>query len=336
MTRPAAEPQPYEHHHNLRGIVAMLVSMAAFTLNDVCVKLAAATLPLGEIIVLRGGFATLFIAAGLVAMAGGIGAAVRALGPARLPDGLGRLLGWRVAGEVAATLLFLAALVRMQIADVTAIMQFTPLAVTAGAALLLGEPVGWRRWLAAGVGLVGVLLIVRPGSTAFTPAALLALAAIGFVVMRDLATRQIPAATIPTATLTLMSATTVMASGFLLAPFEAWRWPDGDVVALMMLAGLALVAAYAFIVIGMRAGEVAVVGPFRYSVILWALLAGIAVWGQWPDATALAGIAIVTAAGVYAFHRERAGRSRDAAIRPEIRPEIRPASSAPGRGSDRE
>lgn len=285
----------------------MLVSMAAFTANDVCVKLASETLPLGEIIAVRGGFATLFIAIGLIVAAGGFAAARRDLGLGRLWAGpYRRMLGWRMAGEVAATLFFLAALIRMRIADVTGIMQFTPLAVTAGAALVLGETVGWRRWLAAAAGLGGVLLIVRPGSTAFAPAALLALAAIGFVVLRDLATRQIPAAAVPTATLTLMSAVSVMASGFLLLPFESWHWPGVADLLRLMTAGLALVAAYAFIVVGMRAGEVAVVGPFRYSVILWALLAGVLVWGEWPDAIALLGIVIVTAAGVYTFHRERA------------------------------
>lgn len=284
----------------------MLISMAAFTANDVCVKLASDAIPLGEIIVLRGAFATIVITIGLIVWAGGIGEARRELGLGILWAGPHRrMLGWRMAGEVAATLFFLAALIRMRIADVTGILQFTPLAVTAGAALVLGEAVGWRRWLAAAAGFAGVLLIVRPGSTAFAPAALLALTAVGFVVVRDLATRLIPVAAVPTATLTLMSAASVMVSGFLLLPFEAWHWPDATSILLLMAAGLALVAAYAFIVIGMRAGEVAVVGPFRYSVILWALLAGIVVWDQWPDGIELFGIAIVTAAGVYTFHRER-------------------------------
>lgn len=298
------------HHGNVRGIVAMLVSMAAFTVNDVCVKLAAATLPLGEIIALRNGFATAFMIALVVASGTGAGPVRAAFGAGELWRGAHRrVLAVRTAGEVAATLLFLAALVRMRIADVTAIMQFTPLAVTAGAALVLGEPVGWRRWLAAAVGLAGVLLIVRPGSTAFTPAAVLALLAIVFVVVRDLATRRIPADAVPTATLTLMSSVSVMASGLALAPFEVWQWPDARTTALMAAAGMFLLAAYAFIVVGMRAGEVAVVGPFRYSVILWAIVAGIAIWGEWPDATALLGIAVVTAAGVYTFHRERRARS---------------------------
>lgn len=291
---------------NLRGIVAMLISMAAFTANDVCVKLSSESLPLGEIIALRNAFASLFIVAALVYASGGFAAAVRGLGLGTLTSGnLRRLLAWRLVGEVVATLLFLAALIRMQIADVTAIMQFTPLAVTAGAALVLGERVGWRRWLAAGIGLLGVLLIVRPGSTAFTPAALLALTAIGFVVVRDLATRRISVSAVSTSTLTLMSAVSVMASGLMLAPFETWSWPRPGEVATLMAAGAFLVAAYAFIIVAMRAGEVAVVGPFRYSVILWALAAGIAIWGEWPDRIAMAGIVIVTGAGVYTFHRER-------------------------------
>lgn len=291
---------------NARAALAMLASMAAFTFNDVCVKLASRSLPLGELITLRNTFATLFIILGLIAITGGGRAMIRALSPrSGDPRSLARIISWRLVGEVAATLLFLAALLRMRIADVTAIMQFTPLAVTAGAALFLGEPVGWRRWLAALVGLAGVFLIVRPGTAAFAPEALLAFAAVGFVVVRDLATRLIPAAAVPTATLTLLSAVSVLVSGLALAPFETWHWPDLATVPLLMAAGAALVAAYAFIVIAMRDGDVAVVGPFRYAVIVWAILAGILVWGEWPDILALAGIAVVTAAGVYTFHRER-------------------------------
>lgn len=303
---------------NLRGIAAMLASMAAFTANDVCVKLVSQRLPLGEIIFFRNGFATAFLIAMLFISYRSL-AGIRnemKLDAIAASPALARLLTWRVAGEVLATLLFLAALIRMPIADITGIGQFTPLAVTAAAAVFLKEPVGWRRWLAALVGLLGVLLIVRPGSTAFTPAALLAFGSIAFVVLRDLSTRLVPAATVPTATLTLMSATTVMLSGLLLVPFETWIWPAAGDIVLLMTAGLCLLCAYAFIIMAMRAGDVAVIAPFRYSVIVWAVAAGYLIWNEWPDPISWAGIVIVTAAGLYTFQRERVLRRRPVAVTP--------------------
>lgn len=287
---------------NRTGIAAMLASMACFTANDTCIKLASGSLPLGEIIFLRNGFAA------LVVLAVGLFQGSLSL-PGNAPA---RLLSWRLVGEVLATLLFLAALVRMAIADAIAIGQFTPLVITAAGAVFLGERVGWRRWLAALVGLAGVLLIIRPGTSAFSWPALLALASLPFVVLRDLVTRQI-VGTVSTSVLTLMSAVAVMASGLLLAPFETWVWPDARSLALMVTAGVFLSLGYALIIVAMRSGEIAVVSPFRYSVILSALLAGILVWGELPDALSQLGIVIVTLAGLYTLYRERAVQVRDAA-----------------------
>jgi len=277
----------------------MVVSMASFTVNDTLVKLTASGLPLGEIIFLRNAFATLFI----LAFAAYFGGLVIDRGtPVQRHAG-------RLVGEVGATLMYLVALTAMPIADVIAIGQFTPLAVTAAAAVFLGEHVGWRRWSAAAVGLVGVLLIIRPGTSAFSAAGMLALGSIAFVVLRDLATRRI-SATVPTLTLTLMSAIAVMLSSFVLLPFEVWRVPTFTEVSAMMIAGLFLIGGYAFIIVAMRSGEIPVVAPFRYSVILWAIIAGFIVWRELPDAVSLLGIAIVCAAGIYTFHREHVLRVR--------------------------
>lgn len=278
---------------NLRGITAMIVSMAFFTVNDTLVKLTTAGLPLGEVIFLRNGFATLFIVA-LAAAFGGL--VIDRATPMKLHAG-------RLTGEVGATLMYLAALSMLPIADAIAIGQFTPLAITAAAAWFLGEPVGWRRWLAAAVGFAGVLLIIRPGTHAFSAAGLLALGSIVFVVMRDLMTRQI-SPTVPTLTLTALSSASVMLLGLALWPFEIWQTPSLAQVAAMMVAGLFLLGAYMFVIIAMRSGEVPVVAPFRYTVILWAILAGFIVWRELPDAISLIGITIVCAAGIYTFHRE--------------------------------
>lgn len=279
---------------NVRGILAMLASMAAFVTNDTCVKLASASLPIGEIITLRNGAATVYLA--LFALA---------FGGLTLPQNAPvRLLGTRMLGEIVSTLLFLVALVSLPLADMTAIAQFTPLALTAAAAVFLNEPVGWRRWLATLAGLIGVGFIVRPGSTAFSPAGAMVLASIAFVVLRDLATRLI-SASVPTLTLTLMSAASGIIAGLILAPFEAWQYPDLPQTGLLAFAGLFLAFGYALIIIALRSGDVGIVSPFRYAVILFALASSYLVWGHTPDTLALLGIAIVCAAGLYTVHRER-------------------------------
>ncbi|MGE0055224.1 MAG: DMT family transporter [Hyphomicrobium sp.] len=281
-------------HSNLTGILAMLGSMAFFVANDTCVKLVGEKIPLGELILLRNTAATIYIL-GFAAIIGGL----------RLPETAPkRLLGWRMAAEAFSTLTFLTALLAMPIADVTALAQFTPLAITAAAAIVLKEPIGWRGWLATLIGLVGVMLISRPGTSAFSPATVILLVSVALVAARDLITRQIPAS-VPTLTLTLMSAAITAPAGLLLAPFESWVVPELRECVLLMLCGAFLTLAYALIIVGMRAGDVGIVAPFRYAVILFALLSGWAIWNETPDRVQMLGIAILTSAGLYMVRRER-------------------------------
>jgi drug/metabolite transporter (DMT)-like permease len=160
---------------NLRGIVAMLAAMGSLIVNDCFLKLAAQSLPTGEAIFLRGLFATLLCIA-CIAATDGLAALRLAIGP---------WVQLRAGADVLGTILYLSAQMHMAFADANALLQFTPLAITAGAALFLGARVGWRRWLATGVGLVGVLIIVRPGGAGFNAYSLLALSAIAFVAARD-------------------------------------------------------------------------------------------------------------------------------------------------------
>ena len=281
------------------AILAMLAAMGLFAGVDTLMKLTSAGLPIGELIVMRNGMASVAVL-GLGAVLGGMTLPVRA------PR---TLLAWRMFGEVMSTLTFLSALVILPIGDLTGIMQFTPMALTAAAALFLKEPVGWRRWAAIFAGLGGVLLIVRPGSGAFNPAVLLAFAAIGCVVLRDVMTRRI-SAEIPTLTLTAMSAISTTAAGVVLAPFETWAMPSAAQIAAMAGAAALLLGAYAFIITALRTGDIAVVSPFRYSVILWALLSGYVFWGDVPDRQAILGVVIVVAAGLYTLWRERVRAAR--------------------------
>jgi drug/metabolite transporter (DMT)-like permease len=196
----------------------------------------------------------------------------------------------------------------MPIADATALLQFAPLAITAGAALFLGARVGWRRWLATLVGLIGVLIIVRPGGAGFNAYSLLALSAIGFVAIRDLVTRGIRA-DVPTMVVAATSAAAVTMGALLLALVETWVWPSLTALALLLTASIGLVGGNYWIVVAMRHGDIAAVAPFRYSAALWAIATGLVVWGEMPDLWTWVGTAIVTGAGVYAILRESRLRS---------------------------
>ena len=279
---------------NVRGIVAMLAAMAVFVVNDTLVKIAAGSLPTGEAIFVRGSFLTALCSV-LVVRSGALWA---------LPHALSPVIVARALADVGSTVFFLSALVRMPIGDVFGILQFTPLAITAAAALFLGARVGWRRWSATVVGLIGVLIIVRPGGSAFTPYALLAILSILFSVARDLFTRSV-AASVPSLVIVSTSAATVTLASLGFTAFESWTWPAPLSVLTLLCASVALLAGQYWLVAAMRTGEIAVVAPFRYSIILWAILAGYLVWGESPDLASWVGIAIVTAAGLYTFLREQ-------------------------------
>ncbi|MCC0062526.1 MAG: DMT family transporter [Defluviimonas sp.] len=281
---------------NARGAAYMSVAMAAFTLNDSCMKIVTETLPLFEAMVLRGlpTLAALLLIAwhrGVLAVA--------------LPQADRRWLALRSLGEIAGTLTFLAALRHMPLANLSAILQFLPLAVTLTAALLLHEPIGWRRLTAIFVGFFGVLLIVRPGMAGFDIWSLLGLLSVGCVVLRDLATRRLTSE-LPSVTVAIFAAGSVTLTGLVLLPFGGWVPPAPHELVLIAAAAAFLVAGYLLIVMAMRVGEIALVAPFRYTALLFAILLGRVVFGQLPDAMTLAGAAIVIATGIYTFYRERA------------------------------
>ncbi len=273
----------------------MLAAMAAFIFNDTCVKLASENLPTGQIIFLRGLIATPLV----LLLAWQRGALVR---PEVL---LHRSVFWRTIGEMSATVLYLSALFHMPIANTNAILQTTPLLTTAAAALFLGERVGVRRWSTIAIGFAGVLLIVRPGFEGFTAWSLAALAGSLAMVLRDLSSRVLPAE-IPTLSVTVITTICVTMLGGVLSLFADWNPLTTTDFAYLAGAAVFLSAAYIFIIAAMRGGDVSLVAPFRYSIMVWAILIQIIVFGTWPDGLTLAGSAVLVATGVYMFARERA------------------------------
>ena len=279
----------------VRAILAMVASMLSFSAGDTLIKLMGETLPVGEMLFLRGVVASAL----LLAFCSRTGAFAHA----QLL--LSQRVGWRFLMEALCSVLFFVALVRMSLADVAAIAQFTPVAVMAGAAVFLGEAVGWRRWLSAGIGFLGVLLIIKPGSSAFQPMALVALASVIGVAIRDLITRRMPKA-LPTSLLATSSTISGLTVGLAMAPFEqAWHWPSGTEVAAMAACALFVLGAYVFGIIAMRIGLTSVTSPFRYTYMLFATLSSLFVFHEQPDAGSLAGIALIIGAGLYLLHREQ-------------------------------
>ena len=168
----------------------------------------------------------------------------------------------------------------------------------------MGARVGWRRWTATCVGLIGVLLIVRPGGSAFTPHAVLAIVSVLFSATRDLLSRSV-APGVPRSSSLPPRPPSSRWQASASPCSKSWMQPSSATVAILLVASVALLAGQYWLVAAMRTGEIAVVAPFRYSIILWAILAGYLVWQERPDLPSWVGIAIVTAAGLYTFLREQ-------------------------------
>jgi drug/metabolite transporter (DMT)-like permease len=281
---------------NLRAILAVLAASAGFVLNDAIVKFLSSELPSGEIITIRGALATAMLALGVWGTN-----TMRPLSTFFTPMMAARLL--TAAG---ATIFIVIALRSLPLPIVTTILQAAPLTVTAGAALLLGEAVGWRRWMASLTGFIGVILIVRPGSAGFAAEAWTALVALAFSTLRDLSTRNLEH-TIPSIFVAAGSSAVVTVAGVTLMPFEAWTMPSQQAWLLLAAAAACLLIGYVFIIVSLRMGEIAVVAPFRYVLVPLSLALGYIWWGDVPDAVAGVGIFLVIAAGLYTLHRERLG-----------------------------
>jgi S-adenosylmethionine uptake transporter len=280
---------------NFLGALLMMGSMAAFTFNDTLVKVIGGQLQLFQIISLRGLLATSLIF--LLA---------RTLGKLRF--NLRRrdwgLVAARCASEIGATYCFLAALMIMPIANITAVLQALPLTVTLGAAVFLGEEVGWRRMAAILLGFCGVLLIVRPGPDGFSDGALYALLAVAFVTARDLTTRRM-SSEVPSLTVTLLASISVTVFALICSLGVEWEPVSLSQVMLLIGAAVFILGGYSLSVMVMRVGEISFVSPFRYTGLIWAILLGWLVFGDWPDGLTLLGAVIVVGTGLFTVIRER-------------------------------
>ena len=280
---------------NLRGAALMTFSMLAFAIEDVLIKTLGARIPAGQIVSIIGvgaaaAFVLWFIANRQSIFVSGY---------------LNRRVWVRGFFEVAGTMMFISALMLLDVTMLSAIVQATPLVVAMGGALFLGQTVGWMRWAAILVGFLGVLLIIRPGLDGVSNATLIGVAGMLGLAGRDLATRAIKVE-ISGAHLSLHAFLLLIPAGLALC------WINGTPLTPMSLKDCATLGAcvivallaYLTIVAATREGDAAFISMFRYTRMLFALGLGMVFLNERPDAMTLIGVSIVIGAGVFTLVRE--------------------------------
>lgn len=282
--------------NNARGILLIVLAMAGFAIEDMFIKKLSTPLPTGQILIGLG-FGSSLIFAILAKLNGD-----RLLAPAAW----GRLPMVRALSEAIAAAAFAGSLALVDLSTVAAVFQAMPLAITMGAALFLGEQVGWRRWSAICLGFVGVLMIIRPGFEGFNPATLIVLIAVLAVAVRDLITRRIDVA-VSSYVVSFQGFASLIIAGLCMLVFT--DRPLGEVGApeARMFAGAIVFGAMGYwgIVTAMRVGEASVVAPFRYSRLLFSLILGFLVFNERPDLPTILGATLIIGTGLYTFLRER-------------------------------
>ena len=285
---------------NRRGMAAMTGATSAFAINDAAMKYLVEDMAVSEAVILRGIIAVV--------------AALIILWQARqlsfLPAMWTRPVLIRALFEAAVVVTYMQALRLMPLGLATAILQATPLMITAFAAFSGKETVGFARWMAVLVGFVGVLFIVQPDSSGISWAMGLAILTAFFVAIRDLSNRLVPRH-VPTFLIVLAaSIANIVGCGlFGLVAGDIWRMPSLFEVGLIVGAALFVLAATYLITMSFRGTEVSAISPFRYVGVPVALIIGVIIWGEAPDVLATIGIILVIGAGIFAM-RDEARRAR--------------------------
>ena len=275
-----------------RGILAMLFAFLIFTFVDVTAKYLTGSLHPVQVVWARYFSQTVFIC---ILLAPRLRILARTAHP-----GLQLL---RSAFLFSATLFFFTSLSLMELAEAIALLQTAPLIITALAALVLGEVVGFRRWSGVCVGLIGALIIIRPGLGIFQPASLLPLGAAACLASYQVATRMLSGADgIWTTMLYTAGVGTLFAS--LIVPFF-WTTPSLYQAMLMAAMGLFAGLGHLALVYGMSQAPASILAPFNYTALVWAIIFGFVVFAELPDAMTLVGASIIVGAGLYVWHRER-------------------------------
>lgn len=280
---------------NLRGAAFMVFAMLCFAIEDALIKFLARDMPVGQVLVVMA----------LGGLLGFLGLAKLNGNPLWQAEYLNRKVLMRSACDATGTVLFATALTLIPLTTASAVIQATPLVVALGAALFLGQPIGWRRWIAILFGFIGVLIIIRPGLEGFTPATLLAVAGMLALASRDLLTRSLTVS-LSGAQLATHTFSVVVPASMALMALQGQRPVMPDTAGLLLLVAAVVVGmiAYLAIVTATRHGNAGIISSFRYSRMVFALVIGYIVFAERPDLLTLLGVAIIITSGIYTLVRE--------------------------------
>lgn len=280
-------------HSPARGILLLIGSTIVFSFCDVVTKHLAATLPAAEIAWMR--YATFSCLIVPMIVLTGRASLLRAKRP-----GLQVL---RSLGMIGSTVFFTQGLRYLPVAESTAIYFISPILIMALSIVFLGESVGWRRWIAACVGLTGVLVVIRPGTDAFQATALLPLLGATSWAAGSVVTRKMSGSDHPLTTLAYSAVAGCVLLGLAL-PFN-WVTPTASEIGFALLMGLFFAVGQWFVVMAYQHGNASVIAPFSYVQLIWAGALGYMVFGSVPDRWTVIGACIIAASGLYTAYRER-------------------------------
>jgi len=292
---------------NLSSILAMMLAMLVFTGNDAFMKYARTMLDTGQALFIRGLFSLLVLVIIIFI--------TRRFSDLR--HAVSRFALMRAGLEGIIATLYIGALAGIGLAEAIAITMLAPFFITAASTLFLGEKVGWRRWSAIIVGFIGILLVLQPeGRVVPIWAVAMVFGCTVLIALRDTLTRRMPDH-VPSLMLTLSTSCGAWVAGGVLA-LQGGVWkpvPPDMLMALAAAAVLVLIGSYA-IIEAHREADLSAVAPFRYSVIVWAVMIGFLMFGDVPSPVAMAGLMLILASGVYTIHRERVRRRAERAAGP--------------------
>ncbi len=280
---------------NSRYILFMVLAMAGFAIEDAVIKHLSRDLPVSQVLLLIGlGGMTAF---SMIAFAKQSPIWVRGL--------LNRRFVLRTFCELASAILFVTAIVYASLSASTAILQATPLAVAFGAAVFLKQQVSMRQWILIALGFSGVLMIIQPGSDAFQPATLFAVAGVVFLAMRDVITRSI-SDSIPPLVISFWAFFALFLSGVVTTPvFGAYAPVDWHHMGWLVVSSVAGSLAYLSVVMATRGGDVAVIAPFRYSRLLFALVLAVLLFDEVLTLPVLVGSGLIIVSGLLTLRMPR-------------------------------
>ncbi|WMY12830.1 DMT family transporter [Paraburkholderia phenoliruptrix] len=270
------------------GVGSMLAAMGCLVVSDAFVKSAAASMSSSQLLLVQSSCATALLLA----------LALMRRTPFRLVDLTQRRVLLLAAAEVIGMVTLVVGIAHLQLAVVIAIYMAIPLLTTAGSVIILREKVSGLRWAAIGLGFAGVLCVVQPATDQFAAWSVLILLSACFYASRDIAMRSV-SRSIPSQTITIAAVGAVMMTSMLWVIADDWKPLEPRGCCLIAGASISWLFGYFLIAAAMRKSELGVVGPFRYSSLIYSSILGYVIWNETPNLLASLGMLLVVASGVH-------------------------------------